>query len=562
MHISCKLFAVLLSLPIYSSVSKPLAKDEPVDFIIQWAKLNKLKKIKQFEKTQEEKKKPINWDTRDNQGKTPLMHAVINGNDQIVIYLLEKGVDASLTDRYGNTALKLAQEAKETKKELAEKYTQQIIPALLNKTKTKDGQTLLTQTIENGIPQSAIDIIDLLGADINKPNGKGQTPLHVAVLRRDDNTTNKLLKQCVIKVDAQDNEGNTALHYATARGDFQIVKALTNAGALATLRNKNIKTPRDIVGSRKTENVDGRDIKAIRQHLEEIERNPINIKVAQQDCENPIIATCAAGSIDPKCIDGRKKKQEAIAKEQERAAWAQFDQLSRESLLTKAACSGQLENIVKVLEAGAPINALDGNGNTALIAAIKCYRTPINGYNHPAVIEYLLKKGASILIHDKDGKNPLHYAVEFENMNIVNLLLQSLEKNSEKLVILDAEDRNGDTAIDYALAVTNYDLVKRLFENGATPHIINTEKEIVIKHLGTKQSVSDHVRENLAENLKKIRQLFSLESPEPTESAAVHKIKAQSTNASATQSDAKLAPQKSSIAQDSEFTSFDQPFKD
>ena len=47
--------------------------------------------------------------TRDNEGRTALMYAASNGTDDVVTLLLEAGADTSAVDKYGRTALSIAE---------------------------------------------------------------------------------------------------------------------------------------------------------------------------------------------------------------------------------------------------------------------------------------------------------------------------------------------------------------------------------------------------------------------------------------------------------------------
>ena len=50
-----------------------------------------------------------------------------------------------------------------------------------------------------------------------------------------------------IPLQAQDNQGNSALHLAAKAGNIEVAKALVAAGAQVNARNKNNRTPKMVV---------------------------------------------------------------------------------------------------------------------------------------------------------------------------------------------------------------------------------------------------------------------------------------------------------------------------
>lgn len=83
--------------------------------------------------------------------------------------------------------------------------------------------------------------------------------------------------------------------------------------------------------------------------------------------------------------------------------------------LVSAAESGNLDEVKRLVETGAQLNAQDDRGRTALMAAT-------HG-NHPEVLEYLLGKGADVNIRDERSDNPLLYAGAEGLLEIVKLCI-------------------------------------------------------------------------------------------------------------------------------------------
>lgn len=79
-----------------------------------------------------------------------------------------------------------------------------------------------------------------------------------------------------------------------------------------------------------------------------------------------------------------------------------------------AARMGRLAELERLLQQGAPINAVDGSGRTALILAV------IHG--HAPVVQRLLTLGANKSVVDKEGLGALDYARRLGLERMVSLI--------------------------------------------------------------------------------------------------------------------------------------------
>lgn len=80
------------------------------------------------------------------------------------------------------------------------------------------------------------------GADINKKNGQGQTPLHIAARNGSKNVAEVLIERGA-KVGAKDNEGRTPLHLASENGHAPVIDLLIANRAQVNSRDKMGRTP-------------------------------------------------------------------------------------------------------------------------------------------------------------------------------------------------------------------------------------------------------------------------------------------------------------------------------
>ncbi|KAM6289983.1 ankyrin repeat domain-containing protein 55 [Aegotheles albertisi] len=140
----------------------------------------------------------------DNDGCTPLMHAVSGRQVDTVKLLLKMGANINIQDACGRTSLSLA--------------------------------TYL------GWLEGCISLLRN-GAKQNIPDKNGRLPLHAATAEPDVRLLNVLLQQSNLsEINHQDNEGMTSLHWAAFHNRPQHTQSLLHKGADLTLVDKDFKT--------------------------------------------------------------------------------------------------------------------------------------------------------------------------------------------------------------------------------------------------------------------------------------------------------------------------------
>ena len=121
--------------------------------------------------------------------------------------------------------------------------------------------------------------------------------------------------------------------------------------------------------------------------------------------------------------------------------------------LIEGAKGGKLPVVQRLITKGADVNAMDGEGATALMYA------SLNG--HRGVVEALLAKGAEVNVRDKYGLTALMLASQQdENLEIVKALLA-------KGADVNAFNEDGATALMLAAGNGFVEVVKALLEKGA-----------------------------------------------------------------------------------------------
>ncbi|KAJ0263172.1 Acyl-CoA-binding domain-containing protein 2 [Hirschfeldia incana] len=94
---------------------------------------------------------------------------------------------------------------------------------------------------------------------------------------------------------------------------------------------------------------------------------------------------------------------------------------------------GEVENLLKSIESGIPVNAWDSEGRTPLHWAID--------RGHLDIAKLLVDKNANVNAKDKEGKTPLHYAVVCDREAIAEFLVKQKANTASK-------DDDGNSPVD------------------------------------------------------------------------------------------------------------------
>ena len=142
---------------------------------------------------------------RNSNGGTALMYSAIRGDSETLMLLLDHGADVNLTAKFGWTALMVA----------AAKGHAEIISILLNH-----------------------------GAEVNTRDVYRWTPLMRASFTGHEQAVAALLDDANIDVNAQDDNGATAMHHAATNGYVGIVELLLEHNASSSIRDRFELDPR------------------------------------------------------------------------------------------------------------------------------------------------------------------------------------------------------------------------------------------------------------------------------------------------------------------------------
>ncbi|CAB0032056.1 unnamed protein product [Trichogramma brassicae] len=175
-------------------------------------------------------------------GDSPLHLALANYENETAAFLLRNGADANLANGLGQTPLHVICNGN---------YNDDLLEIFINvnykfqrivrvDARDKLGNTPLHLALELGhcVRRRALELLLKNGADPNLAKRNGSTALHIIAERaEDDGDSLQLLfdicdeKRRPVHIDAWDKKGNTALHLALLRENKNVVRVLLRNGA-------------------------------------------------------------------------------------------------------------------------------------------------------------------------------------------------------------------------------------------------------------------------------------------------------------------------------------------
>jgi ankyrin repeat protein len=315
--------------------------------------------------------------------------------------------------------------------EAAKIQSAETIELLLNEYEYEDFGSCLHSAAQRG----NVKVCELLlnrGADCNRKNNKGQTPLHIAAMTGQILVV-KLLVQFGADPTIADKKGRQPLHRAAGGGYTKILELLLNIGAQVDLLDERRRTAlfaschSGMLGTAQLLIHYGADI-----------------SIKDKYGDTPLHAAVVAGTEDIVKLllqngsDLNVRNAQGISP-LHNAAWRGCSQIAE----------------VLVLD-GADVNANDDNGRTPLHYACMSKPCPED------IVTLLIETGADTGAQDQDGKRPLHMAARHSNAAIVTQL-------SDRLSTVDAPDFVGDTPLHVSCASesrSSFSIAKALIRSG------------------------------------------------------------------------------------------------
>ncbi|WP_264688716.1 ankyrin repeat domain-containing protein [Wolbachia endosymbiont (group B) of Catoptria pinella] len=415
--------------------------------------------------------------------RTSLHLASEAGEWDKVKLLLDESANIEVQDEFGYTPIFLATHSgKWSVVELLLNYGADI------DAQDKEGQTLLCFAVSG----NNLDMIQFLvdrGANIEVQDDFGYTPiLHAAQSGKWDVV--KLLISNGAKFNNEITYQGTPLHFAVQEGNLDMVQFLLDKGTDIEVENTYNEKPLHIA------------VKAGRLDiLELLLARGANINATDMDGQTPLHLAAKHHRLDvvkyliekganTNAKDKDEKTPLELAIQENYADIVEFfkqTQLDKELLM--AAEKGDLEKVRDSIIRGANVNAQDSQGWTPLFWAIQN-----NNFN---IVELLLDNSADIKVKDNEAWTPLHWAVQLGSLDVVERLV-------ERGADFNASTADGRTPLDIARD-KGYDNVVNYLEEELSKEREKPVRRKRLHHHG------DHNSHHLS---RKLRSIDSSNQPE------------------------------------------------
>ncbi|PVH81353.1 ankyrin [Cadophora sp. DSE1049] len=370
--------------------------------------------------------------------RTALIASIAYKQAPIALEILnQSGLDVNIADLEGTTALCLS--ARYGMTEVVAGLLQ--FPSInIDATEIGDRRTALLFAARHS---PAIEVVDLLlskGANPNKPDMRGRTPLVMSLLADKEDTFQAFAGSSSLGVDltCTDKDGRTLMHWAAEAGNVSAIDALYSKGIkIKSSDSLGMTSLHDACRCGKSEAAERLlEFGADRSAKDNFGRTPAGI--AMQYGHADLVDIC-------------KIEQEAEPNTIDFPAWSlattrQFDKITELVSSSKSA--------VEIREPRTERTALH-------CLLLGNYRDEEDNVQIP-VLKILLNEGnMSTDEADTYGQTPLHFAAMFGNLEATKLLL-------ERDVRLDAVDKFGLTPLLIAYKNKHLSVATVLIEEGAT----------------------------------------------------------------------------------------------
>ncbi|XP_078341797.1 transient receptor potential cation channel subfamily A member 1 homolog isoform X2 [Crassostrea virginica] len=438
-------------------------------------------------------KKKINM--RDEEGVTAMHYAARYNQYEIVRILHSFGADINSLDEEALTPLHYAARYKRERQRrgseavLTEDQEAGAIPSSHSVDELATQANVITFLVKNG-------------ADLNRADKYGLTPLHYAAMRGNELATKELLQFNGIHIEAEDKQGMTALHMAATHNSVEITRMLIEAGAQLRCKDNEDLTPLHCAAS------EG-NIEIVQLLFQAGAKQDgwvtISNMVTDRDCDQNTCLHLAVenGHYDvvKLCLDKRSDVNTPSS--------------NYMHPLHLAAKAGDIRCVKLLVQHHARIDALNDEMATPLHIAA--------AFNHKDVVEFLIERKAPLEKRDRDNYTPLLMAAYSGHAESLDTLLkkgadyEAVDKNDKTAVYLAAEEDKlealktmlaypdvrrlvdvGDRYDNHPLHIAAQEgylsIVKCLIENGADLDCKNEEEQTPL-HLAAKHGRTNVVRE-------------------------------------------------------------------
>jgi len=368
-------------------------------------------------------------------GSTALMASVAHGRYNMFLKLLKSGADVNIRRHDGFSTLELTAiyDRVDEFDILVRNYTVDINAM----ERPEDGGIIYLATLHKcyGVLEKALE----LGADPDRPDEEGITPLMVAIKNNDTSALQIIIKSGKADINFAAENGINPLYTAVLLENVECVRLLLSAGCLVD----------PVAHSSKTDKF-GETPLATAVHM----NNTVIVEMLLACGANTEAQIRSGGT---SLLLATANNNYGLMRLLLRAgADINGENLQGINSLSLSTQDNDITGVRLLVEEGADINRGSNTGITPFHEAVRC--------NLTRIVDYLLSTGkVKINQVDNTGQSALGYAAKEGNLAIVSQLL--LHGAS-----VSTFDKHGVTPLGYASAAGNIDLIRLLIESGADPN--------------------------------------------------------------------------------------------
>nr|XP_047127740.1 uncharacterized protein LOC101236217 [Hydra vulgaris] len=300
------------------------------------------------------------------------------------------------------------------------------------------------------------------GANVMMQNNNGSTALHYASRRGNKTLVSMILEIPNIDINIPDINLATPLHLAVIGGYECIVDILISYGAEVTARDYKGQGPIHYLAASTTDDIRAEKNKGKNKGCQSTVK-----KMAIQYVPSSIIGDLIDLLISAACKDVPKNQYE-----KQKIEFVNSKTVENETPLHIAAYCGNELCLNKLILIGADVNSQTESGSTPLhLAAISGQKRAVN---------MLLNNNSNIQASDNDLMTPIHRACQYGRLSIVKLL-------DKKRAMLDIKGKNNYTPIMCAVWKGHVKVIKYLINRGVQINLTDVNNKNVF-HIAVQEN--------------------------------------------------------------------------